>query len=64
MEKFRDKFVEEANDLINELEKVLLDLESQPKNPDLIQQIFRVMHSLKGGSSMLGLTKWINSPIT
>ncbi|MCK9209010.1 MAG: chemotaxis protein CheA [Salinivirgaceae bacterium] len=57
MEKFRDKFIEEANDLINELEKALLVLESQPKNPDLIQQIFRVMHSLKGGSAMFGFIK-------
>ncbi|MFA6401942.1 MAG: chemotaxis protein CheA [Salinivirgaceae bacterium] len=57
MEKFREKFVEEANDLINELEKVLLTLENQPKNPDLIQQVFRVMHSLKGGSAMFGFNK-------
>lgn len=57
MEKFRQKFVEEASDLINELEKVLLELENQPKNPDLIQQIFRVMHSLKGGSAMFGFNK-------
>jgi two-component system chemotaxis sensor kinase CheA len=57
MEKFRDKFVEEANDLINELEKVLLELEAQPTNIDVIQQIFRVMHSLKGGSAMFGFNK-------
>lgn len=57
MEKFREKFVEEANDLINELEKVLLELESQPNNTELIQQIFRVMHSLKGGSAMFGFHK-------
>lgn len=57
MEKFREKFVEEANDLINELEKVLLELESQPNNAELIQQIFRVMHSLKGGSAMFGFNK-------
>jgi len=57
MEKFREKFIEEANDLINELEKLLLDIEGNQDNPDLIQQIFRVMHSLKGGSSMFGFNK-------
>lgn len=57
MEKFRDKFREEANELINELEKVLLELEGNKTNPDLIQQVFRVMHSLKGGSSMFGFNK-------
>ncbi len=57
MEKFRAKFVEEASDLIDELEKVLLELESDKENPDLIQQTFRVMHSLKGGSAMFGFSK-------
>lgn len=57
MDKFRDKFVEEASDLINDLEKALLDLESNKDNPDLIQKIFRVMHSLKGGSAMFGFNK-------
>ncbi len=57
MEQFRDKFKEEANDLINDLEKALLILESTPDDPDIVQQIFRVMHSLKGGSSMFGFNK-------
>lgn len=57
MEQFRDKFIEEANDLINDLEKALLELESNPKDSDIVQNIFRVMHSLKGGSSMFGFVK-------
>ncbi|MDA3892016.1 MAG: chemotaxis protein CheA [Salinivirgaceae bacterium] len=57
MEQFRQKFIEEASDLINELEKALLDLEGSPDNPDIVEQIFRVMHSLKGGSSMFGFNK-------
>jgi two-component system chemotaxis sensor kinase CheA len=57
MEKFRDKFREEANELINELEKALLELESNKDDTELIQQVFRVMHSLKGGSSMFGFNK-------
>jgi two-component system chemotaxis sensor kinase CheA len=57
MEQFREKFIEEANELINELEKSLLELESNPNDPEIVQQIFRVMHSLKGGSSMFGFNK-------
>ncbi len=57
MDKFREKFVEEANDLINDLEKSLLELDGNQENPDIIEQIFRVMHSLKGGSSMFGFKK-------
>lgn len=57
MDNFRDKFVDEANDLINDLEKNLLELESAPDNIELIQGVFRVMHSLKGGSAMFGFHK-------
>lgn len=57
MDNFRDKFVDEANDLINDLEKTLLELESDPTNMDVIQGVFRVMHSLKGGSAMFGFHK-------
>jgi two-component system chemotaxis sensor kinase CheA len=57
MEQFRDKFKEEANDLINDLEKALLELESDFNNSDTTQKIFRIMHSLKGGSSMFGFNK-------
>ncbi len=57
MEKFREKFIEEASDLINELEKLLLEIEGDKANNELIQQIFRVMHSLKGGSAMFGFHK-------
>lgn len=57
MDKFRNKFIEEASDLINDLEKALLELEGNKDNPDLIQKIFRVMHSLKGGSAMFGFAK-------
>jgi len=35
----------------------LLTLEKSPHDKALIEQIFRAMHSLKGGSSMFGFTK-------
>ena len=57
MEQFKRKFIEEAIDLINELETTLLTLEKSPLDKALIEQIFRAMHSLKGGSSMFGFTK-------
>ncbi len=57
MEQFKKKFIDEANDLINELEKTLLKLEKSPNDKALIEQIFRTMHSLKGGSAMFGFTK-------
>lgn len=54
MDNFRKKFVEEAVDLIDNLEKAVLDLEENAGEMDLVQRIFRIMHTLKGNSSMFG----------
>lgn len=57
MEDFRNKFIEEANDLINALESSVLSLEAAPDDDDLINEVFRIMHSLKGGGAMFGFEK-------
>lgn len=54
MDNFKKKFIEEATDLLEGLEKALLALEEDPNDVSLIQQVFRVMHTLKGNSSMFG----------
>jgi two-component system, chemotaxis family, sensor kinase CheA len=54
MDEFQKKFIEEATDLINDLENALLDLEKDPTDKNIIGQVFRVMHSLKGGGAMFG----------
>ncbi|HOP04203.1 MAG TPA: chemotaxis protein CheA [Tenuifilaceae bacterium] len=54
MDNFKKKFVEEAVDLIDGLEKSLLALEESPDDMTLVQQVFRVMHTLKGNSGMFG----------
>lgn len=56
MEAFREKFREEANELIADLEQLALRLEGNKSDPEIIEQVFRVMHSLKGGSAMFGFT--------
>ena len=48
MDKFKNKFIEEATDNIEELEDSLLLIENDTENKDLIEKIFRAMHSLKG----------------
>lgn len=57
MEQFKQKFIEEAIDLINDLENALLIIESNPDDKELLNKIFRIMHSLKGGSDMFGFHK-------
>lgn len=57
IEQFKQKFIEEANELISDLEESLLTLEENPNNNECIEKVFRVMHTLKGNSSMFGFTK-------
>jgi two-component system, chemotaxis family, sensor kinase CheA len=57
MDNFRKKFVEEATEHITDLEKALLELERDPENTELVEKVFRVMHSLKGGGAMFGFDK-------
>jgi len=57
MDKFKDKFIEEATENIADLEDALLSLENNPDDSDLVERVFRAMHSLKGGGAMFGFQK-------
>lgn len=47
-------FREEAQDLLAELETALLELEEQPDDADLVDRVFRAMHTIKGSGAMFG----------
>ena len=47
-------FRTEAQDLLDQIEQGLLDLERHPDNADLVAQVFRAMHTLKGSGAMFG----------
>lgn len=51
---FRQKFIEDAGELIDSLESDLMILEAKPNDNELIESVFRCMHTLKGVSSMYG----------
>ncbi len=51
---FTSKFVEEARDRLKAIGNALVKLEAQPQSPEIIKDIFREAHSLKGSSQMLG----------
>lgn len=57
MDEMKETYVQEANELLENLESSLLSLEDNPNDKSNIEQVFRVMHTLKGNSSMFGLTK-------
>ena len=45
---------EEAGELLAELETSLLELEDTPDDTDLINRVFRAMHTIKGSGAMFG----------
>ncbi|GAB6061142.1 Hpt domain-containing protein [Desulfonatronum parangueonense] len=51
-------FLEEAHEIVTNLNSSLLELERSPSGKDeLINDIFRYMHNLKGNSGLLGFTE-------
>jgi len=54
MEELIQGFMDEANELISNIEESLLVLESEPNNEESIAAVFRVMHTLKGSGAMFG----------
>lgn len=57
MKQFVGVFVEEANELIDQLEASLLILESTPSDAQALDSVFRVMHTLKGNAKMFGFER-------
>jgi two-component system chemotaxis sensor kinase CheA len=57
MQNVKKIFIDEGLDLVNELESLLIELESNGASEEIVNGIFRIMHSLKGGSSMFGFQK-------
>ncbi|HEY9045998.1 MAG TPA: chemotaxis protein CheA [Ohtaekwangia sp.] len=54
MDSNQKRFVEDALDLLNELDEGLLQLEANPNASAPLEQVFRTMHTIKGGANMFG----------
>ncbi|PLX84513.1 MAG: chemotaxis protein CheA [Desulfuromonas sp.] len=50
----KEIFREEANELLAELETSLLELEENSGDSELVAQVFRAMHTIKGSGAMFG----------
>ena len=48
-------FLEEALELLDQLNLHLIQLEEEPENDELINQIFRIAHTIKGSAGFAGL---------
>ena len=54
---FSETFIQEAEELIIQIEEHVLDLESNPRNKDAINGLFRAIHTIKGSGAMFGFEK-------
>lgn len=57
MDNIQGKFLHEATELIDDLEKALLQLENNPRDTAQVEEVFRVMHTFKGTAKMFGFDK-------
>lgn len=48
-------FIEEAKDHLNTIEQGLLNLQATIEDHEMVNEVFRAAHSVKGGAAMLGI---------
>ena len=51
------EFVAETRELLEQLDEDLVQLEVEKENPELIQEIFRILHTVKGTSGFLNFDR-------
>ena len=55
--KMREAFRVEAADLLAELDSSMLELESRPQDADLLNRVFRAIHTIKGSGATAGFNE-------
>jgi len=56
-EELLGEFLTESNENLDSIEQQLMDLEARPGDSDLLDSIFRAIHTVKGSCGFLNLTK-------
>lgn len=54
---YLDAYIEETGEQLSRLEQLLLELEEKPEKTDVLNEIFRIMHTLKGSSATMGFSE-------
>jgi len=60
MSQYLDMFIEESKEHLQHMNSILLDLENSPDDLNLLNEIFRIAHTIKGMSGTMGFTKVAN----
>lgn len=59
MEELLSDFLLEAGDMLSEVDSKLMDLEKRPDDSNLLNEIFRGFHTIKGGAGFLNATELV-----
>jgi len=59
MEELLQDFLQEALDLLSDVDNKLVELEQRPNDAGLLNDIFRGFHTIKGGAGFLGATEMV-----
>lgn len=57
--KYKDLYISTSKDQLKKLTNFLLSLERNPENQNLIENIFRLIHSMKGAAATMGYKKTV-----
>ena len=60
MQEILNDFLTESNEMLEVLDQRFVTLESDPNNTDLLNEIFRAMHSMKGSAGFLGFNNLVD----
>ena len=60
MEDLLQDFLQEASDLLSDVDNKLVDLERCPDDRHLLNDIFRGFHTIKGGAGFLNATELVS----
>lgn len=60
MEEIKNDFLVEAQEMLELLDQRFISLESDPQNGDLLNEIFRALHSIKGSAGFLGFNQLVD----
>ncbi len=60
MQEILNDFLTESNEMLEVLDQRFITLEADPGNKDLLNEIFRAMHSMKGSAGFLGFNRLVD----
>ena len=57
MDELLNEFLTETNEALAEVDSCMVKLEQNPNDPDLLSEVFRLVHTIKGTCGFLGLPR-------